>query len=363
MNKPVFDAETFRRRLKLARERSELTLRGLEEALGKSVAYSTLANYEAGRHFPDEHTLVRLGKVLNVGADWFYRSYTVEMSEVHFRKDAVFTAKEQKSLIARASDFFEVYHEIEEITSSTRHFDRSGLHSSTINSPEAAEDFASKLREHWGLGEDPVPSLTDLIEEKGIKVFSTGIEAKIDGMQATTSVGPVMVLNTTPRGNKTNIPRQRLTTAHELGHVTLKLASHASDADHEKTAWRFAAAFLLPKKHFIEAFGTARTKISLEELMQLKLRFGASMWAIMHRAQDLKLITEASYKRFSAYAGKSGWIKNGEPGDEHFKTSCPNARFAALVSRAQAEQLISESRAAEMLEMGGLPAPKPSKVF
>ncbi|MBS0631410.1 MAG: ImmA/IrrE family metallo-endopeptidase [Verrucomicrobia bacterium] len=363
MNQSPFDADIFRRRLKLARERAELTLRGLEEAMGKSVAYSTLANYEAGRHFPDEHTLVRLSKALNVGADWFFRSYTMEMSDVRFRKDAVFTAKEQKSLIARASDFFEVYHELEEITSSSRHFDRSALPSAVINSPEEAEAFAGKLRDHWGLGEDPVPSLTDLIEEKGIKVFSTEIEAKIDGMQATTSVGPVMVLNTTPRGNKTNIPRQRLTTAHELGHVTLKLSPHANDADHEKAAWRFAGAFLLPRKQFTEAFGTSRTKISLNELMQLKMRFGASMWAIMHRAQDLKLITEASYKRFSAYAGKAGWIKNGEPGDENFKTSSPNARFAALVSRAQAEQLISESRATEMLEIGGLSAPKLSTVF
>lgn len=365
MNPSHNDAEIFPRRLKLARERAGLTLRDLEEATGKMISFTTLANYEAGRHFPDENILVRLAKELHVAPDWLFRPFTVELSGFHFRKDRTFGAKEQKALISRATDFFELYHEIEEITGSVRRSNKAELPKIKVRSLEDAERYAHDLRDSWGLGLDPLPSVIELIEEKGIKLFQTSMSAKIDGMQAVTSAGPVIVLNCTTGGVEVSIPRERLTTVHELGHALLEIPSDATDDEHEKIAWRFAEAFLLPKDPFISAFGTGRKKISLDELLQLKFMFGASMWAIMRRAWVLSLISRASYDRFSAHAAKAGWkTSKGEPGDDRFPVRQKNARFAALVRRAESEGAISKHRAEEMLEAAGLEdAPKSKAVF
>ena len=58
-------------------------------------------------------------------------------------------------------------------------------------------------------------------------------------------------------------------------------------------AKRFAGALLLPKETFVAAFGSHRTGISLVELIELKVDFGASIWAIMMRARQLALISDA----------------------------------------------------------------------
>lgn len=357
MNKSHDSAQIFRRRLKLARERAALTLRDLEEATGKLIAFTTLANYEAGRHFPDEAILVRLAKVLNVTPDWLFRPFTVDLKDVWFRKDRAFGAKEQKLLTSRASDFFELYHEIEEITGTVRQFGRDSLPKFKVHSPDDAERYAYTLRKKWGLGEDPLPAVIEMIEEKGIKIFQTSINAKIDGMQATTSEGPVIVLNDTSGGVDVSVPRERLTAVHELGHIPLEIAADALEDDHEKFVWRFASAFLLPREAFTAAFGLGRKKISLNELLRLKEMFGASMWAIMRRAWEISLISRASYDRYSAYAVKSGW-KSGEPGDDKFPPRQKNSRFCSLVRRAESEGTISWQRAEEMLLAAGIQHPE-----
>lgn len=363
MNVPTDEVAIFPRRLRLARERAGLTLRELEEVTSRTVAYSTLANYEAGRHFPDENVLVRLSKALRVSPDWFFRPFTVELTGVRFRKERAFGAKEQKALISRAADFFELYHEIEELTGATREFRRDELPSSKVKTPEDAEVFSGELRQKWGLGVDPLPSLTDLVEDKGIKIFQTSVAAKLDGMQASTSAGPVIVLNCTSSGVAVSIPRERLTLAHELGHVVFDMPDDVADDEHEKLAWRFAAAFLLPKDSFVDAFGRGRTKISLDELLQLKLTFGASMWAIMRRAWELGLVSRASYDRYSAFAAKSGWKTRGEPGDDQFPARQRNARFVSLVTRAMTEQHITKLRMEEMLEACDADLPSSTAVF
>ena len=42
--------------------------------------------------------------------------------------------------------------------------------SSNIFSLEDAEELANQIRKIWSLGKDPIPNMTELLEEKGIKV-------------------------------------------------------------------------------------------------------------------------------------------------------------------------------------------------
>jgi hypothetical protein len=73
----------------------------------------------------------------------------------------------------------------------------------------------------------------------------------------------------------------------------------------------------------------------------------------LHRARDLKVLSEAGYKKMYQFFGAHGWVKN-EPCDEYPREELK--LFQQLVFRALGEDLISESKAAGLLR-------KPLKQF
>ena len=86
-----------------------------------------------------------------------------------------------------------------------------------------AEQGAFGLRIHWGLGLDPIPNLVEPLEERGIKVLAMNLPA-IDGLTARVrrekgQPASVIVVNGGDWGE-----RQRLTVAHEVGHMVLDVS-------------------------------------------------------------------------------------------------------------------------------------------
>ena len=86
-----------------------------------------------------------------------------------------------------------------------------------IDSIEDAERAALALRARWNLGGGPIPDMTELLEERGIKVFKLGLPKSVDGLTCHVrrlegEDVPVVVCSTAK-----SIERQRFTIAHELG--------------------------------------------------------------------------------------------------------------------------------------------------
>jgi len=353
------EQEIFGRRVRQARERAGFTLRALSEEvekLGSALAFPTLANYEAGRFLPDEANLVALARALKTDPGSFFRPFRCELTDLHFRKKRSFGAKDRTVLEARAEEFFEHYFEIEELTGALRNFESPKVSLKRVATADEAEEYANLLRKAWDLGVASLPVVTELLEEKGIKIYETKVEtAGFDGLQADAGSVPVIILNAGTENCRLSVPRRRLTAVHELGHAVLPLPKEIDQNEtlSEPLVWRFAGAFMLPKEVFVSAFGQKRTRISLEELIQLKLRFRASIWAIMRRAQELELISRASYDRFCRTAKEQKWHTVKEPGDDLFPDIPRNSRFCALARRAASENLISESRRDAMLRAAG----------
>lgn len=338
--------ETFSRRLQQARLMKGLSLRQLSVAADGQISHNALAKYEGALMLPDSKILITLANVLSQPTDFFFRPFSVHVGTVHFRKKARLPEKRAKALRELSTSALERYREIEELTGDVRQFTPL-FQSETIRKAEEGEELASRTRMAWKLGDDPIPNIHELLEEKGIKVVEiTEENSAFDGLSASTDVGPFIVLAS--HLNK-NIPRKRLTAAHELAHVLLPVSLSMGEKDEESLAYRFAGAFLMPADSFTAAFGQHRTGISLGELLALKMRFGASMWAIMKRAQQLKLISEHTYRQFCIYANGNHWKTKGEPGDDNFQGMEDDCRYKQLVLRAVAEDLISASKGAALL--------------
>lgn len=337
---------TFARRLLQARTMRGLSLRGLAEALQGAVSHSALAKYENGEMMPGSDLICRLADALGRSPDFFFRPFTLQLKDVKFRKRTRLGAKEQEAIREQAVEYFERYHEIEEQLGEPRAFD-GRLQVAPIKTPEQAEAAAGKLRDDWQLGRDPLPNVVELLESKGIKVFEVATaDDAFDGFYAWTEAGPVIVL--AGKLNE-NLLRKRMTAVHELAHVILPMPASLTEKEEEKLVNRFAGALLLPEETFVAQFGRVRGAISLGELIELKANFGASISAIMMRARQLELISEAVSLRFWKRHGSTWRSEKKEPGDERYRGNESHSRFRQLVQRAVAEDQVSMVKGAALL--------------
>jgi Zn-dependent peptidase ImmA (M78 family) len=120
-----------------------------------------------------------------------------------------------------------------------------------------AEQLSAEVRKAWKLGLDPIPNMTELLEEKGLKVLTVHLPDRVSGFTCLVkrpgaSGLPVIVVN-----NQFSLERRRLTLAHELAHRLIDNEG-LSEKETEKAANFFAGAFLMPKEHLLREVGKQR---------------------------------------------------------------------------------------------------------
>ena len=94
--------------------------------------------------------------------------------------------------------------------------------------------------------------------------------------------------------------------------------------------------------------GAHRRSLHPYELHLLKHKYGLSMQAWIYRARDLGILSESAAAELWRQFSRRGWRRQ-EPGDQ-IPPEEP-ARMKRLILRALTEDVISESRAAELLGM------------
>jgi Zn-dependent peptidase ImmA (M78 family) len=149
---------------------------------------------------------------------------------------------------------------------------------------------------------------------------------------------PVIVIKTELPGN-----RQRFNLGHELGRLVLDVKENLNS---EAACHRFVGVFLAPNQAVYFELGSRRTTLDMNELFLLKKKYGLSMQAWVFRARDLEIISENAATRLFQRFRANGWRRN-EPG-EALPAEEP-LRMERLVYRALAKDLISRSRAQELL--------------
>ena len=202
---------------------------------------------------------------------------------------------------------------------------------------EEPEHAAHLVRQHWSLGEAAIASLTTTMEDHQVHVILLDADEKFDGVCAVAKGASEDL-----RGYAVGVRRmeaggrQRLTLAHELGHLVL-------DTDDEVKAFRFAGALLAPKRVMLKKLGEKRNRIKKAELDALSEELGMSPEAIIHRAYDLEIITKDSYAFWSRLLRRNGVKK---------EDSIPKEDSTWLhrqVMKGYAERIITETQARDWL--------------
>ena len=344
----------FADRLKLARKKAGLSLNALAQSVSPSVSAQAISKYEAGKMMPSSSVLVGLGRSLGVSIDFLMSGQVVELSGVEFRKHSATSSKDRAHAEALVIEKLEDYFSIEDILGLAEAGDPFiDVRCENITSNEEIELKARDLRRKWELGNDPIPSLTDILEKKGLKVIEADLPVRFDGLACSVKrAGNRPDTEVVMISSRTNIERKRFNLAHELAHRVIRGVSGPT-MKIEKSMHRFAGAFLAPNDHLRNEVGEGRHGITYHELIRLKRFYGMSAAAMLIRLRDVGLLPEATVDyAFRTYA--RAWrsdepapIKDGQ-GVGAFERPL---RFERLVYRALAEEVISPVRAAQLLKV------------
>jgi Zn-dependent peptidase ImmA (M78 family)/transcriptional regulator with XRE-family HTH domain len=321
-------------RIKQARKANNMSLRNLAEKA--EISAMAISKYERDLDTPSSGVLLRLAQALGVSIDFLFRPTTIPVQLRAYRKHAALGLKEQEAIQMRIQEWLERYLEVESF------FPDEGrsvsLPARPIHSLEQVEEVALELRKNWSLGLDPIENLTQLLEDQGVKVGSVSGFEHFDACTFMADGVPVIVTKAELPGD-----RQRFNLGHELGHLSL-LVEVGLDA--EAACHRFVGAFLAPESAVRFELGSRRTTLDMNELYLLKQKYGLSMQAWIFRAKDLGIISENAAARLFKHFRVNGWQRH-EPG-EALPTERP-VRMERMICRALAEDLISRSRAQELL--------------
>lgn len=329
-------------RIKRARKALGLSLRELAEQV--ALSHTAIKKYEDNEVIPPSDILLKLAKALEVKVEYFFRPEQVTLKNLQYRKHADMPEKQLKEITAKMLDKIERRIELESLFPSSP-IQKFLLEKKSIDTYGEIESVASHVRKQWKLGLDPLPSLIDIFEERGIKVFKIDNSRypKFDGLSASINDIPIIVIDNQWPGD-----RQRFTLAHELGHLVLKDCMSSTSLKEEKCCDRFAGAFLLPNEALITIFGKHRRYIEPRELSLVKQEFGLSMQSILHRVKDVGIISSKLYQQLRNEFNERGWAQQ-EPGEQYPREE--THIFEQMIFHALAEEYIGESKAAELMNM------------
>jgi len=330
-------------RIKRKRQAQGLSLQDLAdrlEGLGIKLSRAALSSYEMKKSSPKAKTLWGIAKILDTTMDYFVTDGEEAIVLQGFRKKASLSQTKVEQIKSYIYDEIEKRIELDSILGEDAPTDSPVQQ--MVSSPDEAEDVAIEQRNKWKLSDQPIASVTSLLEAKSWYVLQISDEKKLDGMAGyiESTRRPFVVSRV-----GITVDRIRLNLLHEAGHA---FVAAQDDKAGEKAAFRFAASFLYPRERVWEEFGRKRTSVDVEELLVAKARYGLSMQAIAFRLRDLDVISESHYILMCRYFSGMGF-RVEEPGSSELKFEESPMVFKRKVHRALSEGLISANDAERFL--------------
>lgn len=293
-------------RLTLARERRRLTKKALAKAM--KVTAHTVLRWESGESAPLPDAVRKLSQILDFPEGFFFEPDTDRpgAGAASFRSMSAMSPRERDAALAAGALAFIVSDWID---------DRFELPSASLidmedDKPEAA---ARSLRESWGLGERPIKNMANLLESKGVRLFSMAENTiTVDAFSVWRGAKPYIFLNTMKTAE-----HSRLDAAHELGHLVLHKHGGPKGRKAEDEANSFASSFLMPEADVRATLPQIHT---LNQILEAKKRWGVSAMALIVRLNRLAIMTDWQYRMFCIDATELGYRK-AEPFGQPRETS------------------------------------------
>lgn len=286
-------------RLDLIRSRLNLSKSEFAEKIG--VDRKTIQRFERGEADLSDKTIESIVAISGYPIGFLSKS-TPEMpglDGVSFRSLRSLTAKSRDASLAAASLAFELddwvhtkfdlpSHDVPQIVDRT------------------PQEAAMALRVRWGIGVRPIGNMLNVLESRGVRVFSLSEETRhLDAYAFWRNNKPYVFLNTCKTAE-----HAKFDAAHELGHLVLHRHSGSKHKSAEQEAHQFASEFLMPEADLIAQMPFVR---SLKDVIEAKRRWGVSAAALIYALRRLNRISEWNAKGFYIELNRGGRDKEPNP--------------------------------------------------
>lgn len=280
-----------------------MTQEDLANAIG--VTQAAMSRYENDLREPDADTTQQIADALGVTVRFLERASrpTAALAvDAHMRRRA--TAKPtvwrqleaQLNMLRMHSDF------LREEVALAASLTMPGFDPFTTDPADAART----TRTQWQMPSGPARSIVRWIEAAGSVVLMTDLgNQRVDGLSQWTADHPVIVVNS---ANPTD--RIRWTLAHEIGHLVLHREDSTDDMEREADA--FAAEFLMPEI----LIRSELANLTLGKAVDLKREWGVSVAALIQRARQLGVLTDARRTSLFKQLSARGWRVREPASDE-----------------------------------------------
>jgi transcriptional regulator with XRE-family HTH domain len=330
------------KRLKQLRLARGFTLDELSAATGGFVTKQAISKYELGKSNPSPAVVTRLAGVLGVkGADLLFEpEYRVQL--IAYRRTSRMSVKAQETVESSVACLFEDRLRVQQLLGMKS--ENLPIRSLPVKSLEDADEAAKQVRHGWGLGLAPIGNLIGLLEDQCIHVIDTEAVDGFDGLSVVaedSETGRPWSAAVAITDGVTG-DRQRFNIAHELGHLVM---APTAGVDEEKAAHRFAGALLAPAEALRRELGVRRQSVYLEELKNLKERYGISIGALSYGMLNAGIVTGAYHQLLWRELSRLGWRKR-EPGNVPLEKS---GWLTNAVLRATAEGMLGAEEAERLL--------------
>lgn len=278
----------------------------LDELAGKMpcpVSKQMLSRYERDLATPTPRMVTALAKAHGVPISRLLEAPQVRIETIAYRRQATLNARDQGQMTAFVTRELEQRVRVQEATGALQTL--VPILSMKAECLQDAEMAANQLRKVWKLGQTPIANLIDELENRLVHVIEVDAPKAFDGLSLIAyerTKKPVAVATVVRKGVSTD--RQRLSLAHELGHIVLKLSE---SVDEEKAAYRFASAFLAPAETLRRDVGETRSAIELGELAMLKQRYRMSLQALIYRMREIGIISDGYAQEWFGKIRAKGW--------------------------------------------------------
>lgn len=345
-------------RLKLARIYRNMTASELADKIG--VTRQAVMQYEKNESNPKLETEFTIITTLHFPRDFFYKenSNILPVENTFFRalsstkKIDLQTQEEKTKMIVYIYEFLSRFF----------NYPKLDLPDEDINvnleDKNNIEDIAMKLRNYWGVGEQPIENMVNLLENKGIIVSTLNIgKKKIDAFTQAHKIEGKDRYCVVLSNDKQSVARRNFDAAHELGHIVLhknieKLSEMSLEEQREleEQANCFAAAFLLPKNKF---FNELVQPLNLEYYKELKKKWKVSIAAMVMRARQLGRINNSQYVDLVKNMNYRKW-RTREPLDNQWKLQ-QTILFKKSIDMLKNNNILSASQFVYEIGKFGLP--------
>jgi Zn-dependent peptidase ImmA (M78 family)/DNA-binding XRE family transcriptional regulator len=299
--------------LQQARKQSGLTQAEAAKLLG--VARTTLTAVESGQRPLQASELLKLAQAYGRNLSDFVRGRpVVEPFAPQFRAapntDNASATAAISATVNHLEELSTNYYELEQISQQPLRYNYPPIYQyGRLSTEQAAEALAISERNRLGLGDGPIPSLRDVLEQAvGLRIFYLPFQdAHYAAIYAYDPLlGGCIALNQ-------NHPKERSrnSLAHEYAHFlahrhTPELAyegQYQRLPERERFANSFAAYFLMPTSSVQARFNAlyqAQGRFTAADLVKLAYDYGVSVEAMAHRLAEMRLtppIWEALQRR------------------------------------------------------------------